>query len=339
MTFLWPVALVALLLVPVGVFVARRIDGRRRGRVAALSGTLAAVTGATSDRARRAGLDRLGGVLVVVAFVLLIVALARPVATVAVPRLEGTVMLTFDVSASMSATDVQPSRLEVAKATAREIVDRRPQGVVIGVVAFSNAGMTVQAPTQDTGQVITAIDRLTPTEGTSLAEGIAATIDAIDAAGTSTPADYYSNRSPEPTQAPVARAPGSDASTLIVLFSDGENTTDEDPAAAARIAADRGIRLLVMGMGTTGGASLELDGFVVDTRLDEGMLRQLADVTAGTYVAPGGDDPAGAAYDDLERRVVARDEEQELTAPVAALGLVLLVAGVATGLARTGVVP
>jgi hypothetical protein len=69
------------------------------------------------------------------------------------------------------------------------------------------------------------------------------------------------------------------------------------------------------------------------------MLRQLADVTAGTYVAPGGDDPAGAAYDDLERRIVARDEEQELTAPVAALGLLLLVAGVAIGLARTGAVP
>ena len=81
-------------------------------------------------------------------------------------------MLTFDVSASMAADDADPSRLEAAKATAREIVARRPQGVVIGVVAFSNAGMTVQAPTQDTAAVLTAIDRLAPTEGTSLADGI-----------------------------------------------------------------------------------------------------------------------------------------------------------------------
>ena len=336
MTFLWPVALLLLVLVPLGAYVARRLDARRRGRVAALSGTLTPVAGV---RRAHPVLDRLGGALVMAGFVLLILALARPQASVAVPRLEGTLMLTFDVSASMAATDVQPSRLEVAKALAKEIVARRPQGVVIGVVAFSNAGMTVQAPTQDTGAVLTSIDRLAPTEGTSLADGIAATIDAIDAAGAPTPADYYSSRSPEPTEAPAAAEPGSDASTLIVLFSDGENTVEQDPAAGARLAAGRGIRLLVMGMGTTEGGTLDLDGFIVETRLDEAMLERLADATAGTYVPPGGADPAGGVYDDLERRLVARVEEQELTAPVAALGLLLLVAGVTIGLVRTGVVP
>jgi Ca-activated chloride channel family protein len=336
MTFLWPVALGLLLLVPLGVYAARRIDARRRGRVAALSGTLAPVT---STRRAQPVLDRLGGVLVVLAFVLLILSLARPVASVAVPRLEGTLMLTFDVSASMAATDTQPSRLEAAKATAHEMVARRPPGVVIGVVAFSNAGMTVQAPTQDAGAVTTALDRLTPTEGTSLAEGIAATIEAIDAAGAPTPAGYYSSRSPEPTDAPTAAQPGSDAATVIVLFTDGENTAEQGPAAGARLAADRGIRLVVLGEGTTEGVALDLDGFIVDTRLDEDVLQDLADVTGGTYVAPGDDDPAAAVYDDLDRRLVARVEEQELTAPVAALGLLLLIVGVTIGLARTGVVP
>lgn len=338
MTFLWPVALVLLVLVPLGVYAARRMDARRRSRVAALSGTLAPVTTNRGGHAH-AVLDRLGGALVVVAFALLVIALARPVATLAVPRLEGTLMLTFDVSASMGATDTLPSRLEAAKATANEIVARRPQGVVIGVVAFSNAGMTVQAPTQDASAVKTAIDRLTPTEGTSLAEGIAATIEAIDAAGAPTPADYYSSRSPEPTEAPTAAEPGSDAATVIVLFTDGENTAEQDPAAGARLAASRGIRLVVMGEGTPEGVALDLDGFVVDTRLDEALLQDLADTTAGTYVSPGEADAAAAVYDDLERRLVARVEEQELTAPVAALGLLLLVAGVMIGLARTGVVP
>ncbi|HKF85764.1 MAG TPA: VWA domain-containing protein [Candidatus Limnocylindrales bacterium] len=336
MTFLWPVALVLLLLVPLGVVAARRLDARRRQRVAALAGTFAPVTAARSPHPV---LDRLAGAVVVAAFAVLVIALARPQATVAVPRLEGTLMLTFDVSASMAATDADPSRLEAAKATARDIVARRPQGVVIGVVAFSNAGMTVQAPTQDTAAVLASIDRLTPTEGTSLADGIASTLDAIDAAGAAAPADYYSSRTPEPTERPTGAEPGSDAATLIVLFSDGENTTEQDPLGAARLAADRGIRLLVMGVGTTAGVTLDLDGFSVQTRLDEATLTRLADLTAGTYVGPGEPDPAGAVYADLERRLVARVEEQELTAPVAALGLLLLVAGTAVSLARTGLVP
>ena len=335
MTLLWPAALVLLVLVPLGILLARRIDARRRLRVTALSGTLAPVT---NTRPAHRALDRLAGVLVVVAFGVLIVALARPQATIAVPRLEGTLMLTFDVSASMAATDAEPSRLEAAKATAREIVARRPQGVVIGVVAFSNAGMTVQAPTQDTAAVLTAIDRLAPTEGTSLADGIASTVEAIEASRAATPADYYSSRSPDPTEAPTVD-PGSDASTVIVLFSDGENTTDQEPASAAQLAADRGMRFVVMGQGTKEGVELDLDGFVVQTRLDEATLTRIADVTAGTYVAPGDADPAGTVYNDLERRLVARTEEQELTAVVAALGLLLLVAGTALSLARTGVVP
>ena len=248
-------------------------------------------------------------------------------------------MLTFDVSASMAATDADPSRLEAAKATAREIVERRPQGVVIGVVAFSNAGMTIQAPTQDTAAVLTAIERLAPTEGTSLADGIASTVEAIEASRAATPADYYSSRSPDPSGPPPAVEPGSDGSTVIVLFSDGENTTDQDPGAAAQLAADRGMRFVVLGVGTTDGVALDLDGFQVQSRLDEATLSRIADLTAGTYVAPGDADPAAAVYADLERRIVARSEEQELTAVVAALGLLLLVAGTALSLARTGVVP
>ena len=336
MTFSSPAALLLLVLIPLGIAAARRLDARRRGRVAALSGSFASVASTPSTNPR---LDRLGGVLTVAAFVLLVISLARPQATVAVPRLEGTLMLTFDVSASMAATDAQPNRLEAAKAIARQIVERRPQGVVIGVVAFSNAGMTIQAPTQDTAAVLTSIDRLAPTEGTSLADGIAATAEAIEAANAATPADYYSSRSPEPTEPPTARDPGSDASTLIVLFSDGENTTEQDPGTAAELAADRGIRLLVVGVGSTDGATLELDGFAVDTRLDEATLARLADLTAGTYVPPGEADHAGAVYADLERRLVARTEEQELTAIVAALGLALLVVGTALSLARTGHVP
>ena len=332
MTFIWPAVLLLIALVPLGIVVARRIDARRRGRVARLTGTAQA---ASAPRSRP--LDALPAGLVVIALVVLGVAFARPQATIAVPRLEGTLMLTFDVSASMAATDTDPTRLEAAKAAAREIVDARPPGVVIGVVAFSNSGMAVQAPTDDTTAILAAIDRMTPTEGTSLESGIVATLDAIEAANAKTPADYYSDRSPEPTATPVA-GPGAKPATVIVLFSDGENTNDPDPGAAAQAAADRGIRIDTIGVGTPDGATLDLDGFQVQSRLDAASLQRISDTSAGEY-APLDEASPGAAYSQLARTLVSRPEEQELTAVVAAAGLVLLVVGAGLSLLRGGRLP
>ena len=247
-------------------------------------------------------------------------------------------MLTFDVSASMGADDVEPTRMEAAKAAAREIVEARPPGVVIGVVAFSNSGMAVQAPTSDTASVLTAIGRMAPTDGTSLGSGILSTLEAIAAAQAPTPADYYSSRSPEPTEAPEVLDPGSRPATVIVLFSDGENTDDPGPDGAARAAAERGIRIFTLGAGTPEGATLDLDGFQVQTRLDEASLQRIADSSAGEY-APLEDARPGLVYDELARTLVSRSEDLELTAVVAAFGLVLLLAGVALSLARSGRLP
>ena len=333
MTFIWPALLLSIALVPLGILVARRIDGRRHGRVEQLTGTVPA-SAATRTRAR----DRIPGALVIAALVVFGVALARPQATIAVPRLEGTLMLTFDVSASMGATDVEPTRMEAAKAAAREIVEARPPGVVVGVVAFSNAGMAVQAPTSDMSAVLAAIGRLTPTEGTSLGSGIVSTLEAIAAAQADTPADYYSSRSPQPTETPQGVEPGSRPATVVVLFSDGENTEDSDPDAAARIAASQGIRIITVGVGSPEGATLDLDGFQVQTRLDEATLQRIADTSAGTYAAVADARPA-LAYDQLARALVSRTEDLELTALVAALGLVLLLAGVSVSLARSGRLP
>ena len=111
-------------------------------------------------------------------------------------------MLTFDVSGSMAANDVEPTRLDAAKALARTMVERQPAGVVIGVVAFSDAGLAVLDPTGEKTEVLTAIDRLVPTRGTSLGQGILAALDAIERATADTPTEYYSNRSPDPTAAP-----------------------------------------------------------------------------------------------------------------------------------------
>jgi Ca-activated chloride channel family protein len=338
MTFTWPLLLLAVLLVPAGAWLAMRIDRRRRARIAGLTGALGTTTGAAPGT-RRGLLDRLPALLVVAALVVLAVGLARPQATIALPRLEGTLMLVFDVSGSMAADDVAPSRMESAKALATALVERRPDGVVIGVVAFSDAGVAVQPPTRDGTAVQAAIARLVPTRGTSLGSGILAALEALDEARADTPAEYYSNRSPEPSVEPVPVEPASDAATLVVVLSDGENNVNPDPAEAAQAAADRGIRIVAIGVGTTQGATLDLDGFLVDTRLDEAALERLADITAGSYAPAAGGDPASTVYDELARELVVREEPVELTALVAALALVLLVAGASLSLARTGRLP
>jgi Ca-activated chloride channel family protein len=333
MTFLWPAALLALALVPFGILLARRVDHRRRQRLAGLGG----LGHSTGGPARRPA-ERLAAACIVGAFVVLAIALGRPQATISVPRIEGTVVLTFDVSGSMAAEDVAPTRMETAKVAARTIVEQRPAGVVVGVVAFSDGGLSVQAPTAETGRVLQAIDRLAPSRGTSVGQGILASLGAIEKAERDTPAGYYSNRSAAPTATPEAVPPGSHAVAAIVLFSDGENNERPDPLAAAQAAADRGIRIVTVGIGTVAGATLDLDGFRVRTRLEEDALRRVADLTAGAY-HPAAEVTPAAVYDGLARNLVVRDEGLELTAPVAALGLLLLVIGAAVSLARSGRLP
>jgi len=342
MTFLWPPLLLAVLLVPAGAWLAMRIDRRRRGRVADLSGAPRSGADSATVPVGRRLLARLPAVLALAGFTVLVLALARPLAAVPLPRLEGTLMLVVDVSGSMAADDAAPTRLEVAKATALTLVQRRPEGVVIGVVAFSDAGVTVQPPTSDMTAVEASIGRLEPTRGTSLGAGILAAVDAIEKARAETPADYYSNRSPDPSAPPEAEAPprpGSDAATLVVVLSDGENNERPDPLDAAAAVADRGIRIVAVGIGTPQGVTLDLDGFRVETRLDEATLQGLADVTAGSYAAATDGDPAAGIYDELARALVVREESIELTGLIAAIGLGLLLAGTGISLLRGGRLP
>ena len=339
MTFLWPALLLAVLLVPAGVWVAMRVDRRRRGRVTDLS--VPALATSVVPPARR-NLDRLPAALAVAGFTVLALALARPQASVALPRLEGTLMLVFDVSGSMAADDVAPNRMEAAKAAGLDLVGRRPDGVVIGVVAFSDAGVAVQPPTSDSAAVEAAIARLEPTRGTSLGAGILAAVDAIEKARAQTPAEYYSNRSPNPSAAPATPEPvepGSDAATLVVVLSDGENNERPDPLVAAAAVADRGIRIVAVGMGTPEGAVLDLEGFRVVTSLDVASLGGVAYATGGSYAAAMDGDPASGVYDELARALVVREEPLELTGLVAALGLALLLGGTGISLLRGGRLP
>ena len=232
MSFIWPPMLVLALLIPLGVLAYLASERRRRRRLT--SYRLLATTGEPSSAPPRRLRRRLPAALMLVGLAVLVIAMARPQGVISVPRVEGTVILAFDVSGSMAATDLPPTRMEAAKAAARTFVEQQPPTVRIGVVAFSDSGLSVQVPTDDPAQVAAAIDRLGPERGTSIAGGIQSALGVIAAADADPAAGYYTNRSPGPTVAPTPVPAGSHSDAVVILLSDGENTTSPDPLAAAR---------------------------------------------------------------------------------------------------------
>ena len=168
MSFIWPWVLVSLLALPLCVFLYVRLQDKR-GRDAARLGTMGAIgEGPAAFAGRR---RHVPPIIFLIAVALLALASARPQLTLPVPRMEGTVVLAMDVSSSMAADDVEPTRMEAAKLAAKTLVDRRPGDARIGVVAFGEGGLVVQAPTDDGEELYATIDRLAPESATSLAGG------------------------------------------------------------------------------------------------------------------------------------------------------------------------
>jgi Ca-activated chloride channel family protein len=335
MSFIWPPVLSLLLAIPVGVAIYRVRDRRRAARVAAFGwGSASAVAagsgtaaGAMSSRRRGAWRRRLPAALTIAGMTILVLSLARPQSVIGVPRLEGTVLLAFDVSGSMAAADVAPSRMEAAKAAALAIIERAPASLRIGVVVFSDAGFSTQVPTYERAPVVTAIQRLGPERGTSLARGILASLTAIQLADDPPEDDYYTDGSPAPTPAPTPVPRGVYEPVVIVMFTDGENTEEPDPAEAVQAARDRGIRIDTVGIGTAAGTTLEVEGFAIHTSLDERVLEAIAASTDGTYYPATDQDDLTRIYDDVGSKLVVRAEPFELTPLFATAGFTLLVVG------------
>jgi Ca-activated chloride channel family protein len=338
MSFAWPFAFLLLLLIPLGVFAYRAI-GRRRARRAgtlALPGRVAAGAGA---RLRSA----VPTALFVLALVAMVVAVARPQGTVALPVGQATVVLAFDVSASMSATDQSPTRMDAAKAIAADFVEHQPPDVAIGIVAFSDSGIAVQAATTDQASVLEAIKQLSPQKGTALGQGMQAALKVVSVAESGSKVDYYTQASPgptpQPTPTPAPVPPGSHASAAIVLLTDGENNERPDPVAVAQQAADLGIRVDTVAIGTAAGADLNLNGFHVHSQLDEALLQQIATTTHGTYYGPDATSQLTGVYSTVSPTTTVQDQTIELTAIVAGASLVLVVAGAMASLAFLGRLP
>jgi Ca-activated chloride channel family protein len=310
-----------LVLVPLLALLYARMQRRRRDQGDRL-GSLARVR---DELGRALGTRRhISAAMLLLGVTILLCALARPEARLGVPKREGTLVLAFDVSASMGAKDIEPSRLEAAKAVALEFLSRQPPSVEIGVVSFADGGFSVQVPTTEHERVAAAIDRLSPQGGTSIGQGILVALNSVSIAAGEPPL-FGVGGTPIPTS-PSPHS-GSNRSAAIVLLTDGENAGLPDPALAAQAAADRGVRIYSVGVGSPAGAVLEVDGFLVHTTMDEAQLRQIAEVAAGAYYNAQSADDLREIYQRIEPELRIETEDVEITSLLAAAGLAILLTG------------
>jgi Ca-activated chloride channel homolog len=328
MSFLWPSMLAGLVFVPLLFFLYLMLGGRRR-RLVSSFGSLDQ-TGTSTGRP--AGLSRhFPALLFFSGLTILIISMARPQAVISLPRVEGTVILLFDVSGSMAAEDIEPNRLEAAKAIASEFIQNQPSTVQIGVVSFSNSGFSIQTPTHDQQAIFAAIDRLKPQSSTSLGQGILASLNAIAINAGAEPLGISPHSAlEEPDDETQIELPEGDFSnSLILLLSDGENHEATDPAFAALAALERNVRIYSVGVGSLQGTALEVDGFIVHTQLDEGTLRQVSELTGGAYYHAADEAELKAIYSDLSPQLVVKSESMEVTSVFAGASLLVFLSGMA----------
>jgi Ca-activated chloride channel family protein len=251
---------------------------------------------------------------------LLLIGLARPETYVELPSVEGNVILVFDVSSSMAAEDLEPSRMEAAKNAARIFVENQPDTIQIGVVAFSNGGLVVQPPTNDQAAILDTIRRLSPQGATSLGQGIFSALNAI--AG-----DDIQVELPETEGEVPSINIGSHPSSVILLLSDGENTSSPDPLEVAQLAADASVRIYTVGIGSPEGTVLELDGFNIVTQLNEANLQEIANVTNGAYYRAENEESLDEIYKNVDLRLAINGEKMEVTALFAGVSMLIFLIG------------
>lgn len=318
MSFIWSSMLGLLLLAPLlALFYLLLL--RQRRDVVAKSGFGLVQTSRTSDARRHIPM-----LIFLLGLTLLLFSLARPQATVSLPRYEGTVILVFDVSGSMAADDIAPTRMEAAKAIAADFVQGQPAAVRIGVVAFSDGGLNVQTPDVNREETLATIERLVPRRGTSLGNGALAALNAIAVDAGDPPLINTSSLSAADE---LPDSQGWYPSAVVVLFSDGENNDPPDPLAITDLAVDLGVRIYTIGVGSPQGATIRVEGLTVHTALNEPLLAYIAQTSGGRYYFAGNETELRNIYNDLEPTLSVKPEALELTSILAGIGILVFLVG------------
>ena len=328
MGFHWPEALWLLLAAPLlaGAYI---VILRRKKRSVVRYSSLGLVREAMAGRAWR---QHLPPALLLLGLVGALLAVARPNAVVTLPSQQRTIVLAIDVSLSMRAADVQPSRLGAAQAAARKFVQEQPPDVRMGIVSFAGTAALVQQPTSNREDLVAAIDRLQLDRQTAIGSGIVVSLatlfpdEGIDLAAMVL--DRRTLRRPA-KPAPVASNPHA----AIILLTDGRRTTGPDPLEAARMAADRGIRVFTVGFGTAAGAMAPVEGYSIFMMFDEETLKAIADLTGAEYFHATTADELHKVYERLGSKLVLQRERTEITVLFAAVATLLIAAAAALSLA------
>jgi Ca-activated chloride channel family protein len=325
-TFLWPDFLWLLLAVPLLVLGYWWLL-RRKKKLAVRYASLAMVKDALGVRQRFR--RHIPPVLFLVALTLMIVAIARPQAVVMLPSQHETIILAMDVSGSMRAADVEPNRLVAAQAAARAFVNDQPAHTRVGIVSFAGTAAVVQPPTRNKEDIIAAIDRFQLQRGTAVGSGILVSLKTLfpemefdlrawnprPDQGKAGPLDKAKSKDKEP---PKPVPPGSYQNAAIILLTDGQTTTGPDPIESARMAAERGVRVFTVGIGTVKGEMIGAEGWSMRVRLDEAALKQIANVTQGEYFYAGTAGDLRKVYETLNSKIVFEQRQTEITALFAA---------------------
>lgn len=323
--FVWPLALLSLVLIPLLVALYVWAQYRRPKYAARFTNLdlLANVVDRSPNWRRH-----VPAVLGLLALTGLLVSLARPEWERKVPKEQATVVLVTDISGSMNATDVEPTRMDAAKEAGHQLVEELPEGFRIALVTFSAGVRTVVAPTTDKPIVDAAIDSLSPIGGTAMGDGIVEGI----AASELNPEGPDARVAPTPTAG--GQQPGDEAEdspVIMVLLSDGANTLGQtDPMDAATQAAEKGIPIFAIALGTQEGVATVIDntGRTRQVRVppDEDTLREIADVTEGRFFSAPSAEDLSSIYEDLGSRIGYNTETDEITVGFAAAGALFLIA-------------
>ncbi len=331
MSFLWPDLLWSLAVVPLLVALYFRALSRRK-KVAVRYAGLDLVREATRGQRWRRHIPPL---LFLLAIVTLLLAVARPSAVVTLPSKHDTVILTMDVSGSMRASDVSPTRLGAAQIAARSFVEQQPRSTRVGIVTFGGGAALVQPPTQSRDDLLAAIDRFELQRGTAVGSGILMSLKTIFPDQEFEVSSFDPRRAARATSLDAPRAPlvpppepvapGSYQSAVIILLSDGQTTTGPDPIEAAELAARHGVRIYTVGIGTPNGEILIGDGWSMRVRLDEEALKSIARTTDAEYFYAATADDLKKVYDSLNSKLVFETRDTEITSLFAAVGAALAV--------------
>jgi Ca-activated chloride channel family protein len=330
MNFLWPGHLWLMLALPLLPALYLWLL-RRRGKAALRYSSLDVVRRASGRPWRR----HVPPALLFIALALLLLAAARPAAVLTLPWTKASIMLAMDVSLSMRVTDVKPTRLAAAQEAAKAFLGELPKDIDVGLVTFAGSAQVVQRATADRESLVSAIDAFQMQIGTAVGSAIVLCLAELfpdhgislgDMVFGTRPKAGSRDKEKAPPKEIKPVPPGSYDSAAIILLSDGRRTTGVDTLEAAKMAADRGVRIYVVGLGTADGAVAMPEGMSIYMKLDEPTLREVARMTGGEYHHAGTAEQLRVVYQNLRARLQVQKREIELAPLLSIIGAMLVLA-------------